>query len=121
VLGGWRDFYRVRQPPKDGWQAELANYPGKKVWFAKPVEAWGSTPEGASFGDIDGYRKLLAAEPRQLLRNMVRQLVVYATGERVCFADRPEVERIVESVAKQGGGLRTLLLEVVQSPLFCNK
>jgi hypothetical protein len=31
------------------------------------------------------------------------------------------VERIVESVAKQGGGLRTLLLEVVQSPLFCNK
>jgi hypothetical protein len=121
VLGGWRDFYRVRQPPKDGWQAELANYPGKKVWFAKPVEAWGSTPEGASFGDIDEYRKLLAAEPRQLLRNMVRQLVVYATGERVCFADRPEVERIVESVAKQGGGLRTLLLEVVQSPLFCNK
>lgn len=121
VLGGWRDFYRVRQPPREGWQADLPNYPGKKVWFAKPVEAWGQTAEGASFGNIDDYRNILAADPAQLLRNMVRQLLLYATGERISFADRAEVERIVSAAATQGGGLRTVLLEVVQSPLFCQK
>jgi hypothetical protein len=121
VLGGWRDFYRVRQPPKGGWRDDLPNYPGHKAWFARPVEAWGETADGVAFGDIHGYRKALLRDPEQLTRNMVRQFLVYATGEPVSFADRTEVERIVRAATQKGAGLRTILHEVVQSPLFCEK
>ena len=121
VIGGWRDFYRVRQPPQGGWRGDLPNYPNIKAWFAKPVEAWGQTPDGTPFDDIDGYRAALLRNPQQLTRNLVKQLVTYATGEPVSFADRPEVERIVQTASKQGGGLRTLLHEIIQSPLFREK
>lgn len=121
VLGGWRDFYRVRQPPQGGWRGDLPNYPNLKAWFAKPVEAWGETPNGMKFDDIDGYRAALLKDTRQLTRNLVRQLIAYATGEPVSFADREEVERIVTSCTQQGSGFRTILHEVIQSPLFREK
>jgi hypothetical protein len=121
VLGGWRDFYRVRQPPQGGWRGDLPNYPNLKAWFAKPVEAWGETSNGAKFDDIDGYRATLLKDTPQLTRNLVRQLIAYATGEPVSFADREEVERIVTNCTKQGSGFRTILHEVIQSPLFREK
>jgi hypothetical protein len=52
---------------------------------------------------------------------MVKQWVVYATGEPVSFADRASIEQIVSSAIQKGGGFKTLLHEVIQSPLFREK
>jgi len=41
VVGGWRERYRVKQGGDGNEYVELTNYPGSKVWLAKPVQANG--------------------------------------------------------------------------------
>ena len=53
-----------------------------------------------------------------LLTNLAQQLSVYATGRPIGFSDRAEITALVSRSQKQGGGLRTLLHELVQSKLF---
>jgi hypothetical protein len=39
-------------------------------------------------------------------------------GREIAFADREQIANIVEGARKKGGGIRTPLHELVQSPLF---
>ena len=122
VVGGWRDRYRVKQPPaKGGDYVELANYPGKKVWLARPVEAGGETADGQPFANLDDYKRLLLRDPDQLTRNLAQKLLTYATGADLQFADRAVVEQIVADVRQQNHGFRSLVHAVVQSPVFLSK
>lgn len=121
VVGGWREFYRVKQPPKDGRRVELANYPGKQVWLAKPVEAGGETDQGQAFANIDEYKQLLLKDPDQLARNLVQKTITYATGAEPQFADRVTVEKIVRDLRERNAGFRSLLHAVIQSPVFLRK
>jgi hypothetical protein len=59
VLGGWREFYRSKEGGDGKQYVELANYPGKKVWQARPVEASGELAGGEPFTNVDDYRKLV--------------------------------------------------------------
>jgi len=61
------------------------------------------------------------ADETQLARNLARQLAVYATGAPVGFSDRATLERILDGAAAGHYGVRTLVHELVQSPLFLNK
>ena len=122
VVGGWRDRYRVKQPPpKGGDYVELANYPGKKVWLARPVEPAGESADGQPFANLDDYKRLLLRDPDQLTRNLAHKLLTYATGADLQFADRAVVEQIVADVRKQNHGFRALVHAVVQSSVFLSK
>jgi hypothetical protein len=122
VVGGWRERYRVKQPPpKGGDYVELANYPGKKAWLARPVEAGGESADGQSFANIDDYKRLLLRDPDQLTRNLAQKLLTYATGADLQFSDRAVVEQIVSDVRKQNHGFRALVHAVVQSSVFLSK
>jgi hypothetical protein len=44
--------------------------------------------------------------------------MIYATGRGLGFSDRPEIQRIVDSVAKQDYGFRSLVHEITQSKSF---
>ena len=57
----------------------------------------------------------------QVAQNLARNLLTYATGAGVQFADREVVEAILSRLESQGGGLRTLVHEIVQSRTFRNK
>ncbi|WP_218280849.1 DUF1585 domain-containing protein [Verrucomicrobium spinosum] len=52
---------------------------------------------------------------------MTEKLVIYSTGAGIGFSDRPAIDAIVAKTEEQGGGLRTLVQEIVQSPLFQSK
>jgi hypothetical protein len=121
VLGGWRDVYRVKQGGNGNKQVELANYPGKKVWLAKPVQADGETAEGARFNDINDYKQLVLKDPDQLTRNLAEKLIIYSTGAEISFADRAVVEQIVRDVKNRNHGFRSLIHAVIQSPVFLYK
>ncbi len=121
VVGGWRERYRVKQGGQDIDYVELANYPGRRVYLAKPVEARGETDDGESFADIDEYKSLLLRDRDQLARNLAEKLVLYATGAEIDFADRAVIEQIVRDTKASNHGLRSLLHAVVQSPLFLEK
>jgi hypothetical protein len=82
------------------------------------VDASGKLLDGRSFRDVKEFKALLAAEPRRLARNLLRQWTVYATGTPVRFADRAEVERILDASAAEGFRVRDLLVGLVGSKIF---
>ena len=121
-MGAWRDFYRVKKaPPSGGRYEELAHFPGKKVHLARQVESYGSSDTGEAFSGIDEFKQILLKDQRQLARNILRQLLVYGTGAELQFADRREIETLLDATAKDNWGLRSLLEAAICSSIFCNK
>jgi hypothetical protein len=118
ILGGERQRYRSTD---DGQPVAGIGKNGHAFTFrlGLPVDAAGELEDGRKFSNVREFKALLAADEKQLARNMVRQFVAYATGAPVEFNDRDEVERILARAP--GHGLRSLLHEVIQSPLFRSK
>jgi len=119
VIGGWRDRYRSLEQG-DGVD-KLVD--GRRVQYkhALPVDSTGVAPEGASFKDIHGFKKILLKDERRLARNLAERLLVHATGAGVSFADRAEVEKILDRAESKGYGLRTLIREIVRCETFRRK
>jgi hypothetical protein len=118
VMGGWRERYRGlgEGTPEIGF-----GHNGQKFAFhlGPKVDPSGALPSnGGAFKDIRGLKALLLKDEPQLARNLVGQLVVYATGAPIHFGDRPAVEQILKKSAAGGYGVRTLIHEIVQSELF---
>jgi hypothetical protein len=120
VMGGWRERYRAEggEKPEPG----LAKS-GQKFAFhyAQPVDASGELPDGRKFRDVRELKQLLLADQKQIARNLTRQLTVYATGAAVRFADRQQIESILERASSSHYGVRSLIQELVQSELFRSK
>jgi hypothetical protein len=121
VIGGWREFYRLPEHRNSKGLVPLPNYPERKAWRGPDVEIGGSTAEGREFKNIDDYKSLLLEDEGQIARNVARQLLVFATGANVQFADREVVQSIVARTRERKHGLRSLVHEVVQSPAFLTK
>jgi hypothetical protein len=117
VIGGWRAQYRSigggSAPPKGPRRADYR--------LAKPVDPSGQLPDGRAFKDVEEFKKLLLADPDALARGFASKLIVYATGAPLQFADRVAVGEIVARARSKGHGVRSILQEVVQSPLFRSK
>lgn len=119
-IGNWREFYRVTTRTNAG----LVNLPygsGRPVYRGPDVELGGQTPEGEAFKDITEYKRLLLTDKDQLARNLVRKVLIYATGADIQFADREIIEQIVAKLRTKNYGFRTLIHEVVQSRVFVKK
>lgn len=120
VIGGRREFYRASNPTQGGL-VPMPNYPEHKIWRGPDMEIGGTTPQGREFKNIDDYKTLLLEDKEQLARNLARQLLVFATGADVQFADREVVQAIAARTRERNYGLRSLVHEVVQSPAFLTK
>ena len=121
VIGGWREFYRASDHKLAKGHVPAPNYPEHQLWRGPNVEIGGTTPKGREFKNIDDYKVLLLEDKEQLARNLARQLLVFATGAEVQFADRELVQSIAARTRERNYGLRSLVHEVVQSPAFLNK
>jgi hypothetical protein len=89
--------------------------------YGPPVDASGELPDGRAFTDIRDCKRLLLESEEQVARNLVRQLVVYATGAPVRFSDRAQVEAILQATKSHEYGVRSIVHAVVQSDLFLCK
>jgi mono/diheme cytochrome c family protein len=119
VIGGWRSFYRSTG---EGSRVETRiRSQGVKYRRGKEVDAGDALPDGRKFGGVDEFKKLVDANPERIARCLAEKLVIYSTGSGIGYADRRAVKEIVESVREKNFGLKTLVLAVVQSPLFLNK
>lgn len=120
VMGAWRENYRSLG---EGTPVKGIGHNGLNYHFrtGPKVDPTGELPDGREFRDIRGLKQLLVSDREQLARNLVRQLVVYSTGAPIRFADRPEIERILERTKAGGYGVRDLVREIVQSDLFVKK
>jgi hypothetical protein len=119
VMGGWRTRYRA----SGGDPVKGIGHNGNFFHFGlgPDVDASGELPDGRSFQDVRELKQLLVSDREQLARNLVRQLVVYATGAPVGFADRAAIEEILRANRRRDFPVRSLIHGVVQSDLFRNK
>lgn len=137
VIGGWRERYRsasenttdkiqVTRPLtfdartflRDPTQRDpLKTYVG----LGPVVDASGQMPNGESFANYMEFRRYLLADPDQLVRSLTQHLVTYATGTGPQYADRELINQIVDRVHKHDYGFRSLIHEIIQSPIFLNQ
>lgn len=119
VMGGFRERYRAL----DGKTPEAGiGKNGQKYAFhnALAIEAYGEL-DGKKFKDIREFKQIVAADDRQLARNLFGQLAVYATGAPVGFADRAKAEAALDQAKAGQYGVRDLVHGLVSSDLFLNK
>jgi hypothetical protein len=121
VMGRWRDNYRsLTQGTKK--IAGVGRSGNEFVHYvAQKVDASGKTEDGDTFSDVIEYKKHLLQDERAIARNLAEQLIVYATGAPVSFADRDELSDILDKSQSTDYGVRTLIHEIIQSPLFLRK
>ena len=117
ILGGWRTRYRGVE---HGERISGIDRAGHDFAFtlAEPVDASGQLLDGRRFQNIRDLKAILASNPRQLARNLLHQLTLYATGTPVRFADRAEIESVLDACGTDGYRVRDLLHALVQSKIF---
>jgi len=120
VVGAWRERYRSTE---EGEAVQGFGKNGFAFAFRQgpPVDASGKLATGQAFRDVTELKRALLKEERQIARNLVRQLIAYATGSPAGFADRAEVERILTTTEKDRYAVRTLMEKIIESPLFTQK
>jgi len=118
VIGGFRDRYRSLGTGDPAPRDSIDPFIGISFKLGPKVDASGQLPDERKFASINDFKALIAADEHALLHNLAKQLVIYATGRDIAFSDRAALEDIVSRTEKQGGGLRTLLHQIVASSLF---
>ena len=121
VIGGYRARYRSIGTGDEPERGAIDPFVGIAFKLGPRVNPSGVLPDGRKFAGVAELQALLAADPDALSDNLARQFAVYATGRPVGFGDRDAIAAVVADAKRQGGGVRTLLLAVVQSELFRTK
>jgi len=110
VIGGWREKYRALIQEKGRPRAQLGD--------GKPVSSADELPKLGAFKNFTEFRALLVKNEPLVFKNAAEKLTVYALGRSVGFADREDLDQIVKTTKANGGGLRTMIATLIQSPLF---
>lgn len=121
VIGGLRTRYRSIGDGEPAPRGSIDPFIGISFKLGPPVDASGVLPDERQFKDVNEYQALVADNAPLLLKNLAQQLTIYSTGRDVAFSDREPIATIVDRTIKNGGGIRTLIHEVVQSELFRTK
>jgi mono/diheme cytochrome c family protein len=117
VMGRWRSQYRGLETGQRISGIDPAGHDFSYT-LANAVDASGQLADGRDFKDIHALKAILKADPRQLARNLLRQFTLYATGTPARFADRREIESMLDACAKDGYRVRDLMHALVQSKIF---
>lgn len=118
AIGGWRDYYRVSHATGDTIQVPRVN---KHVHRGPAVEQGYVMPDGRAFADINAFKQIILEDSRDIAMPLAANLVAYATGAPVQFADRHDVAAIVDQAGAGEAGLRRLVHAVIESRLFLHK
>jgi hypothetical protein len=117
IFGGWRTRYRGVEQGERITGIDRAGHDFVYT-VAEPVDATGQLRDGRRFQNIRELKTILASQPRQLARNLLHQFTLYATGTSVRFADRVEIEALLDGCAADGYRVRDLLHALVQNRIF---
>ena len=118
VIGGFRTRYRSVGQGDPAERGTIDPFIGISFKLGSAVDASGALPDERKFGDIREFQKLATADSTLLLKNLARQLAIYATGRDLAFSDREQLAAVIARTKKRGGGVRTLIHELTQSQLF---
>ncbi len=118
VIGGLRMRYRTIEEGDTPPRGSIDPFIGISFKLGKPVDASGQLADERKFADVNELEALLAADTHALLSNLAQQFIIYSTGREIAFGDRQALGEMLTRTEEQGGGVRTLLHEIVKSRLF---
>lgn len=114
-IGKHRKYYRATK-------TKFALFDQNRTYSRGPkVDASGTSSDGQSFSGIKEYKEILLKQKNQVARNFVTQLIAYSTGGELEFADRGDLETILERTGTRDYPVKSIIHEVVQSRMFRNK
>lgn len=117
IFGKWRSRYRGLE---NGEPVTGIDRAGHDISYAltSTVDPRGKLLDGREFQNVRELKTILAADDRQLARNLLHQFTVYSTGTPVRFSDRSEIEEMLDACADDGYRVRDLIHTLVQSKIF---
>ena len=86
--------------------------------MGRPVDAHGTTVNGASIEGLSGLRAALLDRPGRFPGTVTEKLLAYALGRPLDYYDRTTVRRIVRDAAATDYRWSSLILGIVKSPTF---
>jgi hypothetical protein len=110
VIGAWREKYRALEPTANPNRPKLVDGP--------EVIANDSLPDLGDFRDFREFRQLLLKKENLMFENVARKLATFALGRRMDFADQADLKQLAATTKAQGGGMKTMIRELVASELF---
>lgn len=118
-IGGYRRYYRslsMGEPVK-------LEINGSRVQFrnGRSVKSSVKTLDHGTITDVRDLKKMLLKDKKQIATCLTEKLLVYGLGRQLGFSDRSSIQEIVAKVEQKGYGFRTLIHEVIRSPLFRKK
>ena len=99
TIGQWRDTELV----------------GKKQ---VPIEPGGTLAAGTTFKDIHELKALLMTQKHRLAQELCESLTVYGIGRTIEFSDSEKIRAILRKNYTQDFRVRSMISEIVTSPLF---
>lgn len=85
------------------------------------IDASGELPGGKRFSAPKELKRIIAARESDLARNLTEKLLAYALCRQLEGYDEIVVDRLMETIAKDGFRLQTLITEVVTSYPFTQR
>ena len=103
----------------------LENYDAIGVWRTtvgnKPVDNWGVLPSGEVFHGVDELKAVIRKREDALIKNFIRQLLVYALGREAEFYDELAIARIAETTEPNGYRFADIAASIAISLPFQNQ
>ena len=85
------------------------------------IDAAGELPGGKHFSAPKELKVIIAGRQEDLSRNLMQKLLSYALCRQLEGYDEIVVDRLMESVARDGYRMQTLISEIVTSYPFCHR
>ncbi len=86
-----------------------------------PIDAGGELPGGKHFSSPKELKAMIASRKDDLTRNLAEKLLAYALCRQLEGYDEIVVDHLMETIAKDGYRLRTLITEIVTSYPFTHR
>ncbi len=74
-----------------------------------------------AFKDVRDLKALLLRDEKTIARNLVCQLLIYATGAPITVSDNAQVDKILMDTEQKRFGARSIVHAIVESDLFQRK
>ena len=85
------------------------------------IDASVTLPDGTNLRDVIDLKKWLVRNEDIFAANLAKKLMIYATGRNLNYAERKELNMIVDKNLAGGEGFRDLILDLVGSETFQTK
>ena len=106
----------------DPYGLALENFDAIGAWRSREngsdIDASGSLPDGKTYRDLRGFRSLLNEKRDDFRRAFVEQLLIYALGRGLEYADRNAVRQICTASAADDDRFSAVISAIVSSTLF---